>query len=127
MKVFESRGSILLIQSEIIGNRSHNRNLGAKKAKNEILVFVDGDMVLDDYAINRFKYAHGYIKERAFIGQKHAIDYDEIQFNLYSSIPNYIELLKTKFGREQLKNNHLLKDDKHPLIKNNSCSKYNWI
>lgn len=126
LKNFEKNGDIILIRSDVLGNRSYNRNIGAKKAQNEVLVFLDGDIVIDDYAINRFKYAHEYMKERAFIGQKHAIQYDETQFLLHTSIPNYIELLKTKSGREQLKNNPLLKDKRHSFIKNDTNSKYNW-
>ena len=41
----ERTGQITLIQAERkCGNRSHNRNLGASVAANDILIFVDGDI-----------------------------------------------------------------------------------
>ncbi len=126
LKKFESEKIIKLILSDMKGNRSRNRNLGAKRAKNPILIFLDGDMVLDDYAISAFKYSHQYKHQRAFVGQKHGTHYDEIQFPLYTGIVNYKELLKTKTGRAQIKNHPLIKDKRHNILRSNTNSKYNW-
>lgn len=37
---------VTVINSDIVANRSHNRNIGAERAKHELLLFVDGDIIL---------------------------------------------------------------------------------
>lgn len=43
---YRNDSSISIISTEIAGNRSYNRNIGASHAKNPVLLFVDGDIVL---------------------------------------------------------------------------------
>ena len=54
---------IKLVHSDCTGNRSYNRNFGAKYAKNEYLMFVDGDIILLPYAVNalRITMQQGYV------------------------------------------------------------------
>lgn len=49
--------NIRLIKANKIGNRSHNMNIGAKYAKRDVLLFVDGDMVLIDHALLTLRYS----------------------------------------------------------------------
>lgn len=43
---YRNNNSVSIISSDMAGNRSYNRNLGARQAKNPVLLFVDGDIVL---------------------------------------------------------------------------------
>lgn len=45
VKDYCSTNNIVLLQSIKQGNRASNRNLGASKARNPILLFVDADML----------------------------------------------------------------------------------
>ena len=40
------------------GNRAYNRNLGVSKSKNDIFLFLDGDMVLCRGSFQAFRTAH---------------------------------------------------------------------
>lgn len=120
LKKYSNMPQIRLIKSPKIANRSHNRNLGAQSAINPILVFLDGDMVLGNQSIMELKNAHYFREEKAFIGQKHGIHYDDIQMRLYSAIPNYIELLSTKEGRDQLEKNPLFIDKRSKYFEDSS-------
>lgn len=109
---YRSDGKIKLLYAEKHGNRAYNRNLGAKKARNDILFFMDGDIVMYDYSMEDLRKAHEQLEEIAFIGPKFCIHYSDIHFKLYSNIENYIELLQTPFGRKQLVSNPLFKDER---------------
>lgn len=82
LKKYVETKKILLLRSNRAANRSYNRNLGAKIAKNGVLVFLDGDMVLGNNGLFAIRKAHILRSEQAFIGQKHAINFDELQLQL---------------------------------------------
>ena len=124
---YNKYAQIKILSSTKVANRSYNRNIGAAVAKNPVLVFLDGDMVLGNEGIQEIKYAHCNREEGAFIGQKHGIHFDEIQMQLYSSIPDYIHFLRTKEGRTQLENNPLLIDERSKHFTNSETEKYRWI
>ena len=126
LKKYVENEKIFLLRSNKVANRSYNRNLGAKNAKNEVLVFLDGDMVLGNKGLLAIRTAHSLRLEQAFIGQKHAINFDELQLHLFSHIDNYIDLLKTQAGREQLAENLLFQDKRRFSFNNNENNNYNW-
>lgn len=117
---------IILIRSDKAGNRSHNRNLGAQLAKNEVLVFLDGDIVLGNKGLDEIRSAYLKRPEEAFIGQKHAVNFDEMQLYLFSRIENYMELLKTYDGREVLANSPLFQDKRQFAFEDEENQSYNW-
>ena len=124
---FSNNKSIVLLSSDKVANRSYNRNLGAKVAKNNILVFLDGDMVIGNNSLSALRNAYATRKEVAYIGQKHAINYDPIQLELFSKIENYIELLRTHSGRAQLESNPLFIDARKEFFENENNNKFHWI
>lgn len=50
-----SNNNITLLQTDICGNRSYNRNLAATHAKKDILVFVDGDVLVENLALEKIR------------------------------------------------------------------------
>lgn len=127
LETFTSDNNIKLISANKIGNRSHNRNIGAKYAKGDVLLFVDGDMVLIDNALLALRYAHAYRPEEAFIGPKHNIHYDKIHFELFTGIKNYVDLLSTPNGRKQLSEGFFSKDEREDFFADASNKKFFWM
>ena len=65
LKMFDKFGDkIFMVHSNKSGNRAYNRNLGAQFAKNEYLLFVDGDVLLLPNAVNAMRIA----MEQGFVG-----------------------------------------------------------
>ena len=117
---------ITLLSTTKAANRAFNRNMGVSYSQNFILIFLDGDMVLGNNGIQEIKNAHCTRPEKAFIGQKHGIHYDDIQMRLYSSIHNYIQLLETAEGRTQLENNPLFLDNRSKYFQDSTTENYRW-
>ncbi len=126
-ETYITNNNIKLIKAKKMGNRSHNRNIGAQCANKDILLFVDGDMVLIDNALSILRYAHMYRTEEAFIGPKHNIHYDIIHFELFSGIKNYIDLLSTSAGRKQLSEAFFSKDEREDFFNDKSNKKFFWM
>lgn len=64
LKIFDRFGNLIkIINSDRSGNRSYNRNLGAEYAKNDYILFVDGDIILLQYTVNalRLSMMQGYV------------------------------------------------------------------
>lgn len=118
---------IKILHSVKTGNRSHNRNLGAKNSLNDILLFMDGDMVLIENALAVLRNAHESREEKAFIGPKHNIHYDEIHFKLFSGIDNYLSLLQTFKGQKQLASSYFLLDEREAFFDDNSNREFFWM
>ena len=127
LEAYTANNNIKLISANKIGNRSHNRNIGAKSAKGDILLFVDGDMVLIDNALLTLRYAHAYRQEEAFIGPKHNIHYDKIHFELFTGIKNYVDLLSTPEGRKQLSEDFFSKDEREDFFANSMNKNFFWM
>lgn len=119
--------NVFLINAEKKGNRSHNRNLGAQLAKNEILLFVDGDMILKNDAINIFKHAHKNQLEIAFVGQTHATRYSEIPLKLYSGIQDYMKLISTEEGIKFITESDFFTDKRISFFNDLSLKDYFWL
>mgnify|MGYP002509661422 CR=1 FL=1 len=122
-----SKYNIKLLNSVKNGNRSHNRNLGVKNSHNDILLFLDGDIVLMDNALSVLRNAHVKREERAFIGHKHNIHYDQLHFQLHSGIDNYLELLQTFSGQKQLASNYFITDERESFFENNDNREFFWM
>lgn len=127
LEAYTADNNIKLIIASKIGNRSHNRNIGAKYAKGDILLFVDGDMVLIDNALLILRYAHAHRTEEAFIGPKHNIHYDKIHFELFTGIKNYVDLLATPEGRKQLSENFFSKDEREDFFSDTLNKRFFWM
>lgn len=123
---YAKKNAIILIHSDKVANRSYNRNLGVRCSHNPILVFLDGDMVLGNRSLQKFRFAHESREEKAFIGNKHAINFDEYQLNLYASIPNYLDLLKTEEGRYQLEQHPMFKDRRIKYATTSESQRFIW-
>ena len=63
LKPYERLESVAIVNANLKGNRSHNRNVGASYAKNPFLLFVDGDIVLLDNCLHLLRMAleAGYV------------------------------------------------------------------
>ena len=87
---------IKLVHSDCTGNRSYNRNFGAKYAKNEYLMFVDGDIILLPYAVNalRITMQQGYV---GAVGNVIRSNNTPNQMNILTGI-DYMELFKNKLN-----------------------------
>lgn len=118
---------VTILHSKPKGNRSHNRNLGAKVAKNNIVIFIDGDMVPDENAILNFKMAHNFRIECAFVGQTHATRYSEIPLQLFSGINNYLELITTPNGRKTIYENDIFADNRYSFLTDPYLKDYYWL
>lgn len=124
---YSTKNNVFLINSEKKGNRSHNRNLGVQLAKNEILIFVDGDMIMKSDAINIFKHAHKNQLDIAFIGQTHATRYSEIPLKLYSGIDNYNQLISTEEGMRFITESDFFADKRTNFFNDYSLKDYFWL
>lgn len=127
LESYTAKNNIRLINANKINNRSHNRNIGAKSAKGDVLLFIDGDIVLIDHALMTLRYAHAYRPEEAFIGPKHNIHYDKIHFELFTGIKNYIDLLSSPKGRKQLSEDYFSKDEREDFFSDTSNKKFFWM
>lgn len=88
LHAFCKKNNINIVHPEEKGNRAYNRNLGAKNARNPILVFVDADIILSDKSIYSIRRAHTYREEIAFIGTRYCARYDPYRMFLFSGIEN---------------------------------------
>lgn len=127
IELFTTQNNIKLIKAQKIGNRSHNRNLGVQHACGDVLLFVDGDIVLIDNALSILRKAHINRAEGAFVGPKHNIHYDKIHFELFTRVHNYIELLETPDGRKHLSEDYFSSDEREEFFNDLSNRKYFWM
>lgn len=92
------------------GNRSYNRNLGASIAKNEILIFLDGDISISGNALEQVRIAYSTRSEVAFIGMEHAMKFDEMQLELYLGRSDYKKQLESPDTQSDMYHHPLLAD-----------------
>lgn len=55
LEKYRNETNVSVVSSNLTANRSHNRNIGAACAKHNMLLFVDGDIVLLDNCLNLIK------------------------------------------------------------------------
>lgn len=121
------RNNIFIMHSSLKGNRAFNRNLGASESKNDILIFIDGDMVLDSFALNEFKTAHQNRIECAFVGQTHATRYSEKALYYFSGINNYLDIITSDIGKKSIFNNKMFADKRVPFFQDKDLRDYYWL
>lgn len=86
LKTYCMKQNVILLQAKKHGNRAYNRNLGARRAKNPILIFLDADMLLLDTSISALKDAYATKNSAAFIGMRSAGRYDPLRMSIVSGI-----------------------------------------
>lgn len=112
---------VSLYATEKIHNRSHNRNIGLKNAKNDLILLLDGDILIDRAALNLISDSFRNQAVVAVTGFTHLISYTVEQLDLLgvSPIDDYFELLtpqnsmscteildyRTNYGDEKLNSN----------------------
>lgn len=119
-----------VLSPTIEGNRAFNRNLGAKKAKNPILIFLDADIVLCDNSINSIKRAHSFRDEIAFIGTRYCVRYDPYRMFLVSGIENLPNIILESNNNEFLCDLPVFKDKRYTedlYIPGKNEQNYYWI
>lgn len=126
LRQYERQGNIKLITPDQKGNRSHNRNLAAKHARNPILLFLDGDMLIGPCTISAIRRGHTACNEIAFIGTRHGVRYTPGDMCLYSGLSNYEELLQTEAGRNYLYHYPLFSDGREDTFLNPKHFRYYW-
>lgn len=73
---FCKNNGLIFLHSDFSGNRAHNRNIGAARASNPIMVFVDADIILNHKSIQSIKSAYRTKDNVAYIGTRCAGRYD---------------------------------------------------
>lgn len=88
-----------LIRISSGGNRSKVRNTGAKQAKNEIIIFVDGDVIIGPNNINKVRKLHENCDVIGTNGVVFGNDCDAQQFEIVTqmSVDEYAEKLNENF------------------------------
>lgn len=127
LRNYESRNLIRLLHVPKQGNRSYNRNFGATYAKNPILVFVDGDIILSSNAIKVIKKFYYYESDEAAIGLMHATRYSEKPLELLTGISDFLKLISTEIGRKQIDDNPFFKDSREDEILLAKKKDFFWI
>lgn len=86
LQAYCTHHAITLLFAEMHGNRAHNRNLGGKKAKNPVLLFLDADMILLDTSLPAIKAAYATKNYVGYIGTRSAGRYDPLRMRLFTGI-----------------------------------------
>ena len=86
---------------EKTGNRSHNRNIGAKYSKNPILMFIDGDIYFPQPILKYMREALILRNAVASFGNVYGHNYDETTLNALLGY-DYLSCLFSKKGWKKL-------------------------
>lgn len=113
--------------SEKTGNRSHNRNFGAKKSQNDILIFLDGDMIISDETLEAFRSIHENEEYVAALGNAHGMRFSKEHMALHIGREDYLQLVQTKEGLQQLIENPALQDWRLSQFCQPELEPYYWI
>lgn len=79
---FKELNNFTILDSLDHGSRSANRNLGASLAKNDILVFLDGDVYLYPNTLQKIKQKFKTQPFVAYSGNLHGLEYSKEQLDL---------------------------------------------
>ena len=109
------------------GNRSKNRNFGARNAKNDILVFMDGDIILSEHAIELLRTAYGQRTDVAYIGTEHGMKFTLQQAQLYYGREDYLQLLALPKERERFYHDPLFSDWRSDDLRDPQDKPYFWL
>ncbi len=124
LQMFENKSNIHIVNSDKTGNRSRNRNIGASFAKNDYLVFVDGDIVLMEncLCLIRMTLASGYVG--AFGNIINGGNTPE-QMNLLVGF-DYIKFLESNPKLKDFFKYHIAYDRRSNLIPENFIYRSEW-
>lgn len=109
LKDFCKNNGLIFLHSDIPGNRAHNRNIGAARANNPIMVFVDADIILNHKSIQRIKSAYRTKDNVAYIGTRCAGRYDPQHMMILGGIDVADELISHP-DREYIEELPIIKD-----------------
>lgn len=107
-------GMIQMVHSDRCGNRGYNRNFGASFAKNNYLLFVDGDIVFLPNAIMSMRES----MEKGNVGAVGNVIRSGNtlqQMELITGI-DYLNMIKKDLGIEKIIKLNLLSDDRQQLV-----------
>lgn len=124
---YETENLIKLLQVQRQGNRSYNRNYGASYAQNDILVFVDGDIILSGDAVKEIKKFYRFKSDAAAIGLMHATRYSEKPLELLTGITNFVSLISTEAGRKQINDNSFFRDSREETLLAAKKNDFFWL
>lgn len=108
-------------------NRSQNRNLGAAESNGDILVFIDGDIAVNDSALEQIRLAYQTNVDVAYVGTEHGMKYDEQQAILISGRDDYITALASPREREAFFHDPILSDWRGDDLHNPEDRPYFWL
>lgn len=127
LKQYEAQATnITLLHAKKHGNRSYNRNIGASCAKRDWLLFMDGDIVLADQALETLRNAICFSPCIGFSGPLHGTRYSEEALLLYSGINDYQKLLTTPQGRRTIIDDVRLADKRTNTFLSEKYRRYRW-
>ena len=109
------------------GNRAYNRNFGAQQSKNDILLFLDGDMVPVAGTLQSFRIAHemnGYV---GFIGNAHGMRFAEEHVYLHIGHEDFWKMVRTEAGLQQLIQDPLLGEWREEPFQQPQLESFYWI
>lgn len=109
------------------GNRSKNRNFGAKNAQNNILVFIDGDILVSEHAMELLRAAYMQYADVAYIGTEHGMKFNLCQAQLYYGREDYVRLLASPQERERLYHDPLFADWRGDDLRDPEDKPYFWL
>lgn len=109
------------------GNRSFNRNFGVGKSHNDILLFLDGDMVISQGTLQAFRNAHENKEYVAFLGNAHGMRFSMEHMAFHIGNNNYCQLLQSEEGIKQLIDNPALQDWRIKNFQYPEFEPYYWI
>lgn len=122
-----SRDVRLINAAERRADLAHNRNLGAGNTTCPILLFVDGDMILCENALDILRHAYKMRDCVAFIGTEHGMKSSSLHMSLDMGDVNYQSLIQTKDGRAFLYQHPMLSDWRESELSAPQFEAYYWI
>lgn len=117
----------IIIKSKKNGNRGHNRNLGASFAKNDFLLFIDGDIILLDNVIAIIKQKLLENSQQCILGRISNLMLDNNQCSLVHGVSNYLDLLKNRDSLLAQINHERNKDSRFQTANQMIMQNYAWL
>jgi len=125
LKIFCVNNKIkLLVNKNNYGNRAYNRNYGAKYSKNDLFLFLDGDVFIPDGFLDSFRrefFAKNADMATCFVK---AMGYTSEQLKLFFNT-DLIKIIKKK-EFSKIENKYWLNDRRENRPYTDYSSEYNW-
>lgn len=114
-------------KNSLNGNRSANRNLGFKMSNNEYLIFMDGDMFLQDDCIDKFREWWRNNPDICLCGNIHGMQYEYGQLAFLLQDNSVESKYNTENGRKQLLSNPAFTDFRYNQVDNIKSNNLTWM